>query len=192
MVNVKKFLLFTCFALVLSAAAPVSASVSEGGDPWMRPQVGVWFGPVTPLFNLWDDLNTFLGGGAYVRLPLFDRGMLGFDTSYEYLPSNSLDRLQLIPMYGNFIFRLPINSPIIFQVKAGAGASWVSAQPMDRSQYDPLFMAGFELAFPAGNFANIGMRFDYLYLYESYHKGAKRDGQVLLSGLTLYFNLDIF
>jgi hypothetical protein len=94
-------------------------------------------------------------------------------------------------MYGNFIFRLPINFPLSFTLKAGAGAAWVNLEPEKRSQYDPLFMTGFEMYFPAGSIVNVGMRIDYLYMWETYRAGARHDGYVLNAGLTLFFNLDI-
>ena len=40
-----------------------------------------------------------------------------------------------------------------------------------------------------GQIVNIGLRIDYLFIYESYLKGATRNGHVINTGLTLYFNM---
>jgi hypothetical protein len=50
-------------------------------------------------------------------------------------------------------------------------------------------MLGFETSFPAGRYINIGLRIDYLFIYESYLPGATRNGHIINSGITLYFNL---
>jgi hypothetical protein len=179
-------------AILAGVTVPSYASISEGDEPWTRPQLGIWFGPVTPVGPLWSKLDTYLGGGAYVRLPLFEYGTIGADISYQEQPSKTLNSLAVVPMYGNFIFRLPLHSPISISFKAGTGYAWVRLQPENRSQFDPMFMTGAEVSFPAGTFVNIGMRIDYIYLYESWRAGAKHDGHLLNAGLTLFFNLDIF
>jgi hypothetical protein len=190
--NIKKLLRTALLFFILAGASfPAYASISEGDEPWTRPQIGLWFGPVTPVGPLWDKLNPYLGGGAYTRLPVFEYGTIGADISYQEQPSNGTNHLDVVPMYGNFIFKLPINFPISFSLKAGAGSAWVMLRPQYRSQYDPLFMAGFEVSFPAGSVVNIGMRIDYLYLYETWQTRAQHDGYFINAGLTLYFNLDI-
>ena len=103
-----------------------------------------------------------------------------------------MNELDVVPMYGSFLFRLPFRSPIQISAKAGAGSAWVRLLPENRSQFDPMFMAGMELSFPAGTFVNIGLRIDFIYLYESWKAHAKNDGYLLNAGLTLFFNLDIF
>lgn len=191
-IAVKSFKIMIFLLSFAAVSAPVYAGMSEGDDPWTRPQIGIWFGPVAPLGDSGNKVSTYLGGGTYFRIPVFEYGTIAADIGYQRYPSDSLNELSVVPMYGNFIFRLPINSPIVFQLKAGAGTAWVQIQPEGRSQYDPLFMTGLEISFPAGTWVNIGMRVDYLFLYESYHAHTKRDGHLLNVGLTLYFNLDIF
>ena len=183
--------LLTAVFILICAAISVQARVTDGGDPMMRPQVGIWFGPVTPVYTLWDQLDPYLGGGAYARYGIFHNGQIGFDASYQNHTSKGVKQLMLIPTYGSFIYRLPINTPIMFSLKAGAGAGYVKIMPENKSQFDPLFTTGFEMAFPAGPIVNIGLRIDYIFLYESYLPGARLDGHVVNAGLTLYFNLDI-
>jgi len=52
-------------------------------------------------------------------------------------------------------------------------------------------MLGFELSFPAGKWINIGLRIDYLFIYEEYQKGARKNGHIINTGLTLYLNIGI-
>ena len=178
--------------ILAGSAAPSFASVSEGDEPWTRPQLGIWFGPITPIGPLFSKLDTYLGGGAYARLPVFEYGTVSADVSYQEYPSETMNELDVVPMYGSFLFRLPFRSPIQISAKAGAGSAWVRLLPENRSQFDPMFMAGMELSFPAGTFVNIGLRIDFIYLYESWKAKAKNDGYLLNAGLTLFFNLDIF
>ena len=96
-----------------------------------------------------------------------------------------------MPVYGNLLYRIPLPAkiPFNFQFKLGAGGCWVKMEPDDINQWDPMGMAGFEFSFAAGRRVNIGFRIDYLLIYEQHLEGAKRNGHVLNTGLTLYFNI---
>ncbi|HPK44771.1 MAG TPA: hypothetical protein PLV62_07310, partial [Spirochaetota bacterium] len=37
------------------------------GDYFLKPQIGIWFGPVTPVFSTADDVDTDLWGGGFMR-----------------------------------------------------------------------------------------------------------------------------
>jgi hypothetical protein len=164
-------------------------------DYFNKPQIGIWFGIITPLYTTRSQVSTSLGGGGFLRIftPL-DNLKFGLDSSYQYYtpkPDNGVNTLTLVPVYGNLLYRIPLPAkiPLIFQLKAGAGGCWVKIRPDRESQWDPMAMAGFEGSFAAGRTINIGFRVDYLLIYEQYIKGAKRNGHVLNTGLTLYFNI---
>lgn len=174
----------------LASAADLYAARREAFDYFTLPQFGGWFGPITPLHTTNRVVDTKLGGGIFLRVNTpFDPLKLGLDGSYQHYTSTGVNELTLWPVYGSAIYRIPIRFALNFQLKAGAGACLVKIKPDRREQWDPMGMLGFEAAFPAGRFINIGLRIDYLYIYEGYIKGAHRNGHVLNTGITLYFNL---
>ena len=159
-------------------------------DPYQKFQTGLWFGPVTPVYTTSDEVETNLGGGLFIRSKTFlDSFKLGIDGSYQYFESRGVNTLSLWPVYGSLIYRIPIRIPLIFLLKLGAGGSYVKIRPDRVDQWDPVFMAGVEGSFPAGRVVNIGLRVDYLLIYEGHIEGAKRNGHILNTGITLYFNL---
>lgn len=168
------------------------AYAARGGsaDYFNSPQIGIWFGPDTPLSQTGRDVNTSLGGGIFFRQNLPYRPLkIGIDTSYQYFLSRGVNRLTLWPVYGSLIYRIPINFSLAFQLKAGAGGCYVGIRPDRDSQWDPIGILGFEGSFPAGKYVNIGFRVDYMFIYEGYIKGSKKNGHILNTGITLYFNL---
>ncbi|MFH0976444.1 MAG: hypothetical protein V1874_11750 [Spirochaetota bacterium] len=182
-------------AVMLFVLLFYSNAIGRQIDYFNKPQVGIWFGVLTPLYTTYDQLHTSLGGGGFLRLftPV-DNLKIGLDSSYQYYTSKKTDgvnTLTLVPVYGNLLYRIPLPAkiPLIFQLKAGAGGSWVKIRPDRESQWDPMGMVGFEGSFAAGRTINIGFRIDYLLIYEKYIEGAKRNGHVLNSGITLYFNI---
>ncbi len=164
-------------------------------DYFNKPQIGIWFGILTPVYTTRSQVSTSLGGGGFFRYNSpFDNLKIGLDSSYQFYtakPDDGVNTLTLVPVYGNFLYRIPLPAkiPLIFQLKAGAGGCWVKIRPDRVSQWDPMAMAGFEGSFAAGRRINIGFRIDYLLIYEQHIKGAKRNGHVLNTGLTLYFNI---
>ncbi len=176
--------------LLLLAETDCVAIERRGRDPFQNPQVGIWFGPVTPIYTTNEVLDTYLGGGAFFRTNSFIRGIkIGLDSSYQQYRSQGVNGLTLVPVYGNVLYRLPINMPLTFQLKAGAGGAWLREKPDGYEQWDPMFMIGFETSFPAGRVFNIGLRIDYLCLYEQHIEGASRNGHFINAGITLFFNL---
>ncbi len=176
--------------VILAPASESIAARREAFDYFTLPQFGGWFGPITPLYTTNRVVETKLGGGAFLRVntPL-NPLKIGLDGSYQHYTSRGVNDLTLWPVYGSAIYRLPIRFALNFQLKAGAGACLVKMKPDRLEQWDPMAMLGFEAAFPAGKFINIGLRIDYLFIYEGYIKGARRNGHVLNTGITLYFNL---
>jgi len=157
-----------------------------------RPQIGVWYGPITPVMDTGEHVETDLGGGAFFRYNLpYEPLKLGLDFSYQDYESDGVDELRLIPVYFNMLYLLPINIPVKVQFKAGAGLCNVYMEPDNTKQWDPMFMAGTEISFPAGKLANIALRIDYLCIYEKHLSGATTNGYVINAGISLYFNLNL-
>lgn len=184
----KKNLILTILIVVICSETAVFSESRK--SYFYRPQIGVWYGPITPVFSTADHLNTDLGIGMFMRFNLpYDPLKIGIDTSYQYYKSKNIDQMRLVPVYGNLLYLLPLNLPIRIQLKAGAGGCRVYMRPDDVTQWDPLFMIGMEVSFPAGKLINIALRIDYLVLYEDYMKGANKNGYFINSGISLYFNL---
>ncbi len=186
----KRFLLFIFFICFISGNL---SALEMRRDNFQKPQVGAWFGPVTPVGKTASVLDANLGGGIYCRYNFPWKYLkFGADVSWQYLKEENGDnKMYLAPVYGNFLFTLPINIPPKFQVKAGAGASWLHVQPRNRSRWDPLFVVGGEMSFPAGRLVNIGLRVDYLHLYEQHLENSAVDGHIINTGITISFNLNI-
>ena len=116
--------LFFSFALITTAVYP---QVETEG--WrFKPQLGVWFGPVTPVpgSKLAEVLTTSLGGGMFLRANI-PSNTLRFEIggSYSYYTSRTVARLHSIPVYGALVYTLPINLPLSFHVKGGAGGNFM-------------------------------------------------------------------
>lgn len=180
----------TLFVILFFCTLDAEARRRRGRDPFQKFQTGVWFGPITPIHTTADDVETSLGGGGFIRsATFFDYYKIGIDSSYQYFESRGVNTLSLVPVYGSLLFRIPLDFPLIFQLKLGAGGSWVKIRPDRENQWDPIFMVGFEGSFPAGKVVNIGLRIDYLLIYEKHLEGARRNGHIINTGITLYFNL---
>lgn len=157
-----------------------------------RPQIGAWFGPITPMFKTGDNLETNLGGGGFFRYNLpIDSLKVGLESSYQKFDSKGVDELRLIPAYMNLVYLLPFNFPVRAQVKGGAGFCHVEMKPDKISQWDPMFSTGVEISFPAGKMANIALRIDYMLIFERHIEGAKNNGHVINAGVSLYLNLNL-
>ncbi|MBP7738047.1 MAG: hypothetical protein KA369_18870 [Spirochaetes bacterium] len=162
----------------------------ERKDYFSKPQIGAWFGPVTPLDDLGKRVETNLGGGAFIRFTFpWQYLKFGIDSSYQQFKSKGVNELQFVPLYGNLLFQIPVEFPVRFQFKGGIGGAWLSIKPDNKNGWDPIFMAGFEVSFPAGRIVNIGLRIDYIYIYEGYLKGSKAGGHIINTGIQLYFNI---
>lgn len=165
-------------------------AVRRRGDYFIRPQVGVWFGPTTPLFSLRESIDNSMGAGFFGRLNTpFKPVKVGIEGSYQKHESFGTNALTLVPVRGDVFYRLPLDTPLNFQLKAGAGSTWLYLEPDKISRWDPTLHAGGEVSFPAGKIANVGLRIDYMYLIESHLEGSNLNGNFLNIGLTVYFNL---
>ena len=187
LINFRKIGLIFIFLLISSSAF----ALRSRKDYFLNPQVGLWFGPITPVYHTRDDVDTDLGIGLFFRHNFFWKPLkIGLDASYQPYESKGINELTLIPVYGNFLYLLPLDLPVRFQLKAGSGGCYVKAMPDDHSQWDPLFMTGVEISFPAGRIVNIALRIDYLYIFEGYIDGADYGGHVINTGISIYFNFN--
>ncbi len=169
----------------------LSAHARQGRkkDPFTKFQAGFWFGPITPVYTTADDVNKSLGGGIFLRsLTFLDSFKLGIDASYEKFESRGVNKLILWPVYGSLLWRIPLKTPLVIQLKAGGGGCYVTIYPDRASQWDPMFMLGGEVSFPAGKWVNIGLRIEYLCIYENHIPGSVRNGHIVNAGISLYFN----
>jgi hypothetical protein len=156
-----------------------------------RPQIGGWFGPISPLAETAKRVETGLGGGIFFRLtmPWWEYLKFGVDSSYQRFKSKGVNELTFVPICGNILLQLPIDFAVRFQFKGGAGVGYIYIKPDELDQWDPVFFAGFEVSFPAGRIVNIGLRIDYYHIYEGYIKGSRNGGHILNTGISLYFNI---
>jgi len=179
-----KKILILFFAVFLLFSGTLSARSRK--DYFLKPQVGLWFGPITPVGTTADLVDTNLGVGGFFRYNTpFKSLKVGFDTSYQHYKSRGVNDLTVVPLYGSAVYLIPLDFPVRFQAKAGFGTSWVSVKPDNVSQWDPVLMLGTEISFPAGRTVNIGLRLEYLYLIEKAGAG----GHLFNTVITLYFNL---
>jgi hypothetical protein len=189
----RKFLicvLFFILGLAFLVLPESSEAASRREEYFKRPQIGAWFGPITPVGPTADLVDTDLGFGLFLRFNLpFDLWKIGLDSSYQNYESEGVNELTLAPVIGNVLFQLPINLPIRFQLKAGFGVTYLYMKPDEYGQWDPTFFAGFEVSFPAGRLVNIGLRVDYLMVIENHIEGSRHNGHFINSGIMLYFNL---
>lgn len=187
--------------LVLFFAVFTSAAYSQvETEAWrFKPQIGIWFGPVTPVpgSKLSEVLTTSLGGGMFLRANI-PSNTLRFEIggSYSYYTSRTVARLHSIPVYGALVYTLPINLPLSFHIKGGAGGNFLRNYPEGAKNWLPMGYAGFETSFPAGRLVNIGVRADYYFVYEQHLKPPANNpnyqvynGHFFNFGLMVNFNL---
>jgi hypothetical protein len=153
--------------LVLCSGPLFSQSVEEYNR--RRYEVGGWVGAGNPFpgSKTIQLLDTTLGGGAYVRLPFPSIFYTEIGTSYAVFLAKSERGLTTIPLYAALAYRIPVELPIQFFLKAGGGQAYVVARPADTARWDPLIYAGFEASFIAGKRIRIGIRLDYNQIRET-------------------------
>lgn len=185
-------LLLSVLALMfMFAAMDLSAAISRK-KYFNKPQLGIWYGPVTPVFETGELLEPDMGVGLFFRYNLpFESVKLGLDTSYQEYKSTGVNELTMVPVYLNALYLLPFDLPVRLQGKAGAGMCSLYMEPDKINQWEPMFMAGAEVSFPAGKLANIAMRVDYIFIYEKYMNDATENGYFINAAISLYFNFNL-
>ncbi len=187
--SMRKYI-FLATVIIFILTSNLFAYTRQRGDYFLRPQIGIWYGVVTPVYTTWNEVDTNLGGGAFFRYnTLWSPLKIGVEVSYQNHKSDGINELMLVPTYGNLIYKIPFNFPVNVQLKAGAGVCYARMKPMGISQRDPLFVTGLEFSFPAGKTINIGLRVDYLLLYEKHLEDAEYNGHFVNCGLSVYFNI---
>lgn len=186
-----RLLLSVLSVVLILAAMDLSAAISRK-KYFNKPQLGIWYGPITPVFGTAELLEPNMGVGVFFRYNLpFDSLKLGLDTSYQKYESTGVNELTMIPVYVNALYLLPLDLPVRLQGKAGAGMCHLHMRPDEVKQWEPMFMIGTEVSFPAGKLANIALRVDYIFVYEEYMKDATENGHFINAAISLYFNFNL-
>lgn len=151
------------------AAAEEDDEKSEGIHDNRKSEVGVWLGASNPWPGTETQkyLDTTLGGGFFFRIPwpwIFYLEMGAFYANYLSATERALTT---IPVYVALGYKIPIDLPISFIIRAGGGEAFVVARPSNTSRWDPMMLVGLETSFVAGKKIRIGIRIDYNKIYES-------------------------
>ncbi len=198
----KKISLLPLFALLFVfflTGRPASAEFKY------RPALGVWFGPTAPVAVTNESVDGFLGGGIFHRgnLPVSNL-FYNVDLSWLYFNSILENRMHMFPVVGSLMYRLPLDLPVNFLIKAGGGLNYVYIKPEKTGGWDPVVHFGSEFFFPAGKVVRIGLRLDFLWTLEKHLEssqrqvykdgtyqtitGAQTDAFTVHMGLSVYFN----
>ncbi|NTU77544.1 MAG: hypothetical protein HGA90_07020 [Alphaproteobacteria bacterium] len=85
-------------------------------DYFLRPQMGLWFGPVTPMGTTGEVVDTSLGGGLFFRYNTpFKPLKIGLDGSYQQFDSKGVEfgpwlRRFIAQIKRNWMFPLAVAS----------------------------------------------------------------------------------
>ena len=160
------------------------------------PYIGFWFGVVTPFIGtrLTSYINGFLGGGLYFRLYLpIPSLQLEAGISYTHYRSRNTTTLHLLPFYFALAYTIPSRVVVKNNLKLGVSGAFGYLIPEKRYNTLPGLIFGYELYFPAGKFIKIGLRIDYILIFDR-HISAPRnrssydrvDGHFLHFGVTVH------
>ncbi len=178
------------FIVILCIIQSPLFALRKRGDYFTRPQIGISFGPYTPLFEVGEEVNSTIGFGLFTRLNIPRTPLkIGYDIGYHGHDSLTENELNVMPMYTSLQYRLPIESPLNFQLRAGGGFSHLWMMPDNINRWDPTGMTGFEVSFPAGKIINLGLRLDYFLFYEKHLEDAEVNGHFFNASLCVFFNL---
>ncbi|EMY76360.1 hypothetical protein LEP1GSC060_1643 [Leptospira weilii serovar Ranarum str. ICFT] len=141
----------------------------EGYYDNRKAEAGVWMGASNPWPGTETQkyLDTTLGGGFFFRIPwpwIFYLEMGAFYANYLSATERGLTT---IPVYLALGYKIPIDLPISFIIRAGGGEAFVVARPSNTSRWDHMMIVGLETSFVAGKKIRIGIRIDYNKIYES-------------------------
>ncbi|TGK24455.1 hypothetical protein EHQ05_16175 [Leptospira yasudae] len=150
-------------------AAEEEEEKKEGFHDNRKAEIGVWLGASNPWPGTETQkyLDTTLGGGFFFRIPwpwIFYLEMGAFYANYLSATERALTT---IPVYIALGYKIPIDLPISFILRAGGGEAFVVARPSNTSRWDPMMLVGLETSFVAGKKIRIGIRIDYNKIYES-------------------------
>lgn len=117
----------------------------------------------------WEDIvDPNLGFGLFYRTqwPAALYSEAGF--LWALLGGDYTHRIRMIPFYAALGYRLPLESRLDMLMKAGLGSAYLKVEPHSLSGWDPFLLLGLELSILAARYLRIGVRLDYLYLYEKH------------------------
>ena len=166
MMRRKKFgILFFLYLFIF----PVVSIQGQESLSFLRNTTGFWLGSLTPIpgTSLSSRLNTNLGLGLMYRRQLLPTSYLELTFSWAYLDSNEESTARIIPFTIAYAHQFVIRNRLSFFIKTGIGSTFLDISPLRRSGSLPTLFLGIELAVRATPTVNVGVRFDYLYLYES-------------------------
>ena len=154
-------LLSSLFTGPLEAQARVSKSKHEFGFSIdiTSPRPGSeWEGVLKPNIGL----------GFFYRnpwpKPLYsEAGLL-----WSFLESKHSQKMVMFPFYYALAYPAPLETRLDLLVKLGFGSAYIEVQPNDMSGWDPFLLLGSELSILASRSFRIGMRLDYLHIYEKH------------------------
>lgn len=134
-----------------------------------KSEIGAWVGASNPFPGSATQsiLDTTLGFGVFYRRPWPSFLYTEFGFSYSTYLSPTERALTTVPVYAALAYKLPIQLPVQFFLKAGGGAAYVGERPANVSRWDPLVYAGFEASFVAAQSIRIGLRLDYDQIMET-------------------------
>ncbi|MDR3238392.1 MAG: hypothetical protein LBT84_07805, partial [Spirochaetia bacterium] len=96
-----------CLVILLTLlSANALFAIESRRDHFLKPQIGAWFGPATPIGVTAESLDANLGGGIFFRYNLPWRYFkVGIDTSYQFFEQEEgVNKMHLVPIYGNLLF----------------------------------------------------------------------------------------
>ena len=153
------------FLLLIFLIGTVNADESQG----RKPELGFWLGASNPFPGSETSrvLNTSLGFGLFGRIQWPYNLYTEAGISAANYPSLTERSLTTVPVYGALAYKLPFELPVSIFLKAGGGYSYVIARPANTAKWDPMAMLGTEVSFVAGKKVRIGLRVDYLRIFET-------------------------
>jgi hypothetical protein len=127
-----------------------------------KQEIGFWVSAANPLpgSDTQKILDTTLGGGFLYRIPWPGMFYTEFGGSYGVYLSRTEQALATAPFYAALAYKIPIEFPIQFFLKAGGGSALVIHRPSNTETWTPMQMLGFESSFIAGKKIRIGLRID--------------------------------
>jgi hypothetical protein len=127
-----------------------------------KQELGIWVSAANPFpgSDTQKVLDTTLGGGFLYRIPWPGLLYTEFGGSYGVYLSRTEQALATAPLYAAVAYKIPIEFPIQFFLKAGGGKALVVHRPSNTETWTPMQMLGFESSFIAGKKIRIGLRID--------------------------------
>ncbi len=164
-ISASSSLIFCCLLILLLAGKPIHA---QSRLDYAKNTTGFWFGSLAPLPNttLTPLLNTNLGLGLMYRRQLTAKAFIETSLAWAYLDSNLETSVRIIPWVLAYAHYLPLRTRISIFLKSGVGSTFVDVSPIRTSGSIPTIYLGLELTVRATPKLNVGLRFDYYFLYE--------------------------